>query len=78
VKQAPLSTATALTTAAGFGALMACRFEGLFDLGAVGAIGSVAGLVASLVVVPAGLRLLAPKKPGAPKSERAPEEKQRS
>jgi len=60
-KQAPLSTATALTTAAGFGALVACRFEGLFDLGAVGAIGSVAGLVASLVVVPAGLRLLAKK-----------------
>lgn len=58
-KQAPLSAATALTTAAGFGALMACRFEGLFDLGAVGAIGSVAGLVASLVVVPAGLRLFA-------------------
>ena len=62
-KQAPLSTATALTTAAGFGALMACRFEGLFDLGAVGAIGSIAGLMASLVVVPAGLRLLAPKRP---------------
>lgn len=62
-KQAPLSTATALTTAAGFGALVACRFEGLFDLGAVGAIGSVAGLVASLVVVPAGLRLLHPKRP---------------
>lgn len=56
-KQAPLSTATALTTAAGFGALVACRFDGLFDLGAVGAIGSVAGLVASLVIVPAGLRL---------------------
>ena len=64
-KQAPLSTATALTTAAGFGALVACRFEGLFDLGAVGAIGSVAGLVASLVVVPAGLRLFT--KPSAPK-----------
>ncbi len=58
-KQAPLSAATALTTAAGFGALVACRFEGLFDLGAVGAIGSVAGLVASLVIVPAGLRLFA-------------------
>jgi uncharacterized protein len=77
VKQAPLSTATALTTAAGFGALMACRFEGLFDLGAVGAIGSVAGLVASLVVVPAGLRLLAPKKPSAPKSEPGRVEKDR-
>ena len=69
-KQAPLSAATALTTAAGFGALVACRFEGLFDLGAVGAIGSVAGLLASLVVVPAGLRLFAgrPPSPASPAS----------
>ncbi len=60
-QQAPLSAATALTTSAGFGALMECRFEGLFDLGAVGAIGSAAGLLASLVIVPAGLRLLGPR-----------------
>ena len=33
------------------------RFDGLRDLGLVGAIGSVAGLVVALVVVPAGLRL---------------------
>ncbi len=72
-KQAPLSTATALTTAAGFGALVACRFEGLFDLGAVGAIGSVAGLVASLVVVPAGLRLLAKTDAASTKKSKAHE-----
>jgi predicted exporter len=56
-KQGPLVAATALTTAAGFGALVACRYQGLSDLGAVGAIGVVAGLVAALVVVPAALRL---------------------
>ncbi len=56
-EQGPLVASTALTTAAGFAALLACRFEGLFDLGAVGAIGVVAGLFAALVVVPAGLRL---------------------
>jgi hypothetical protein len=56
-EQGPLVASTALTTAAGFAALLACRFDGLFDLGAVGALGSVLGLVAALVVVPAGLRL---------------------
>jgi predicted exporter len=56
--QGPLVAATALTTAAGFLALLACRFEGLRDLGAVGAIGVLAGLVAALVVVPAALRVL--------------------
>jgi predicted RND superfamily exporter protein len=56
--QGPLVAATALTTAAGFAALLACRFDGLRDLGAVGALGVVAGLVASLVVVPAALRVL--------------------
>lgn|GEM_PF-932602 len=56
-EQGPLVVATGLTTAAGFGALLSCRFEGLFDLGAVGSLGSALGLVAALVVVPAGLRL---------------------
>ena len=56
--QAPLVAATALTTAAGFAALVACRFDGLRDLGSVGALGVLAGLVAALVVVPASLRLL--------------------
>jgi hypothetical protein len=56
--QGPLVLATALTTSAGFAALLACKFEGLFDVGAVGAIGSVAGVVAALLVIPAGLALL--------------------
>lgn len=55
--QGPLVVSTALTTAAGFAALLVCRFDGLRDLGAVGALGSVAGVVAALAVVPAGLRL---------------------
>ena len=56
-EQAPLAATTALTTAAGFGALMVCRFGGLVDVGKVGALGSVAGLVCALVVIPAGFRL---------------------
>jgi hypothetical protein len=51
--------ATGLTTAAGFVALVACRFDGLRDLGAVGAIGVLAGLVAALIVVPAAARVVA-------------------
>jgi hypothetical protein len=56
--QGPLVTATALTTAAGFFALVFCRFDGLRDLGAVGAVGVVAGLVSALVVVPAALCII--------------------
>jgi predicted RND superfamily exporter protein len=55
--QGPLVVSTALTTTAGFASLLACGFDGLFDLGAVGALGSAAGLVCALVLVPAGLRL---------------------
>jgi len=55
--EGPPVAATALTTAAGFLALGLCRFDGLRDLGYVGALGSAAGLVVALVVVPAGLRL---------------------
>ncbi|MBK9260039.1 MAG: MMPL family transporter [Polyangiaceae bacterium] len=55
--EGPPVAATALTTAAGFAALGLCRFDGLRDLGLVGAIGSVAGLAVALIVVPAGLRL---------------------
>ncbi len=54
--QGPLVAATALTTAAGFGALVACRFDGLRDLGSIGTVGVLAGLVAALVVVPAAVR----------------------
>ncbi|MBX3186433.1 MAG: MMPL family transporter [Labilithrix sp.] len=69
-EQAPLAAATALTTAAGFGALAVCRFGGLVDVGKVGAIGSVAGLLCALVVIPAGFRVWMPKprlrEPGGP------------
>ena len=57
--QAPLGTSTALTTAAGFGALAICRFEGLVDVGKVGALGSIVGLLVALVVIPAVYRLRA-------------------
>ena len=64
--QGPLVAATALTTAAGFAALIACRFDGLRDLGEVGAIGVLAGLAAALVVVPAAVRVLAGPAGAAP------------
>ncbi|MEO8877620.1 MAG: MMPL family transporter [Polyangiaceae bacterium] len=60
-EQGALVVATGLTTAAGFGALLVCKFEGLFDLGAVGALGSTLGLLSALFVVPAGLRALEPR-----------------
>jgi predicted RND superfamily exporter protein len=56
-EQAPLAATTALTTAAGFGALIVCRFGGLVDVGKVGALGSAAGLLCALVVIPAGFRV---------------------
>lgn len=56
-REAPPVAATALTTAAGFAALAGCDFEGLRDLGLVGALGSVVGLAVALIVVPAGLRI---------------------
>jgi predicted RND superfamily exporter protein len=56
-EEGPPVAATALTTAAGFGALATCDFDGLADLGAVGALGSIVGLVVALVIVPAGLRV---------------------
>lgn len=49
---------TATTTAAGFAALLGCGFPGLRDLGTVGLVGTLAGLLASLVVVPAAATLL--------------------
>jgi len=56
--EAPPITTTALTTAGGFGALAICDFDGLAHLGAMGAFGSLVGLVAAVILVPAGLRLL--------------------
>ena len=60
--EAPAVSTTALTTAAGFGALVICDFDGLAHLGAMGAFGSLVGLLAALLLVPAGLRLLAPRR----------------
>jgi predicted RND superfamily exporter protein len=56
-REGPSIAATALTTAAGFAALGFCDFDGLRDLGWVGALGSTVGLAVALLVVPAGLRL---------------------
>lgn len=56
-KEAKPVIATALTTSAGLVALVFSRYEGLRDLGLVGAVGNVANLLVALLVVPAGLRL---------------------
>ena len=56
-EQAPLGTATALTTAAGFGALVICKFPGLVDVGKLGALGSTVGLYVAVVAIPAFYRL---------------------
>lgn len=61
-EQAPLATTTALTTAAGFGALVICKFGGLVDVGKVGALGSAAGLLCALVIIPAGFRIWASRR----------------
>jgi hypothetical protein len=55
--EGPPIAATALTTAAGFAALVFADFDGLRDLGIAGALGSTAGLVMALTIVPVGLRL---------------------
>jgi predicted RND superfamily exporter protein len=65
--EGPPVAATALTTAAGFAALGFCDFDGLRDLGWVGALGSTVGLAVALVVVPAGLRLTARKTGAKPR-----------
>lgn len=54
---APVIT-TALTTSAGLVALVAANYEGLRDLGIVGAVGNAANLVVALLLVPAGMRLM--------------------
>ena len=68
--QAPLAASTALTTAAGFIALVVCRFGGLVDVGKVGALGSIAGLVCALVVIPAGFRMFSSPRGARAKTER--------
>lgn len=57
--EGPPVVATALTTSAGFAALAFAQYSALADLGIVGAMGSATGLVVALILVPAGLRLLA-------------------
>ena len=51
-----------LTTVAGFGSMMVARHQGIFGLGLMLTIGSVAALVCSLVLVPALLYLVHPGK----------------
>ena len=60
-REGPPVVATALTTSAGFAALAFAHFGGLADLGMVGALGSAAGVVVALLIVPAGLRLFRPR-----------------
>ena len=55
--EGPPIAATALTTTAGFAALALSDFNGLRDLGLAGALGSTAGPVMALTIVPVGLRL---------------------
>jgi len=58
-EEGPPIAATALTTAAGFAALVFSEFDGLRDLGFAGALGSTTGLVMALTLVPTGLRMFA-------------------
>lgn len=67
-REAPLVASTALTTAAGFLALLGCAFPPLRHLGAVAALGSVAGVALALLVVPAWAR------PGETAGELPPQE----
>jgi predicted RND superfamily exporter protein len=49
-----------ITTMVGFGSLMIASHRGIFSLGLLLTLGSFCGLVASLVVLPVVLQLLAP------------------
>jgi predicted RND superfamily exporter protein len=62
--EGPPIAATALTTAAGFGALAFSDFDGLRDLGFAGALGSTVGLLMALTIVPVGLRLFRDRRAG--------------
>lgn len=50
--EGPSVVATGTTTAAGFGALLVCRYDALADMGKVGLSGVLIGLAAALLVVP--------------------------
>jgi uncharacterized protein len=69
--EAKLVATTAFTTAAGFGALMICSFDPLRHLGAVGALGSLVGLLLALWFVPTLLWLFQ-RKPSQPAKEPLP------
>jgi len=61
-KEATPVVTTALTTSAGLISLTFAQYEGLRDLGMVGAVGNLANLVVALLLVPAALRLLPSRK----------------
>lgn len=61
-REGPPVVATALTTSAGFAALAFAHYGGLADLGMVGGLGSAAGVIVALLIVPAGLRLFGASK----------------
>ncbi len=51
-REGPSVVATGATTAAGFGALLVCRYDALADIGWIGLAGVLTGLAATLIVVP--------------------------
>jgi predicted RND superfamily exporter protein len=55
-----------ITTMVGFGSLMIASHQGIFSLGLLLTLGSLCGLVASLVVLPVVLRLITPAAAEAP------------
>jgi uncharacterized protein len=63
-----------LTTIAGFGSMMVADHRGIFGLGLLLTIGIITSLIASLIVLPAMLRLMKPPRaphPPAPRVERS-------
>jgi predicted RND superfamily exporter protein len=62
--EGPNVLATGVTTAAGFAGLLACTFDGLRDMGRLGVLGVMIGLLSALWAVPVGLRCREPAKHG--------------
>jgi hopanoid biosynthesis associated RND transporter like protein HpnN len=62
-------TLNGLTTIVGFGSLMIASHRGIFGLGLLLTVGSACGLVASLVVLPVILRLIAGRGAARPEAE---------
>jgi uncharacterized protein len=61
-----------ITTMVGFGSLMTAAHQGIFSLGLLLTIGSACGLLASLVVLPVILRLIAGRAAASPTAEILP------